>query len=138
MEVLTLESKTLLLKIKQIDSTLLVECFSRASTFKSPMALIIYNWLLGDRQTDMLLFLERLKLMNTGADKFAQTQPIAETNDADRIDREAGLEMNDVDKLGKEAGLEMSDREELGLKGKLDERDDSRLDLNNDSQTLAD
>lgn len=76
--------------------------------------------------------------MNTGEEKFAQTQPMGEINDADRVDREAGLEMNDVDKLGEQAGLEMSDREELGLKSKLEERDDSRLELDNADRTLAD
>lgn len=69
--------------------------------------------------------------MNSGEEKFAQTQPLAEKNDANNISREAGLEMNDVDKLGEEAGLEMADGEELGLKAKLEERDDSRLDLDN-------
>lgn len=82
--------------------------------------------------------IEREKIMNTGAEKFAQTQPIAEKNDADRVNREAGLEMNDVDKLGKVAGLEMGDRQELGLKSRLEERDDNRLDLDNASQTMAD
>ena len=72
--------------------------------------------------------------MNTGAEKFAQTQPMAEMNDADRLDREAGLEMNDVDRLGKAAGLDISPGEELGLKEKLEERDDSRLDLNPETQ----
>lgn len=61
--------------------------------------------------------------MNTGEEKFAQTEPFAE--------------VNDVDKLGKQAGLEMPDNEELGLKSKLEERDDSRLDLENSDQTLA-
>ena len=37
--------------------------------------------------------------MNTGEEKFAQTQPITEVNDANKIDRETGLEMNDVDKV---------------------------------------
>ena len=64
--------------------------------------------------------------MNTGEEKFAQTQPITEGND-----RESGLDMNDVDQLGKQAGLAMEDSEELGLKAKLEERDDSRLDLDN-------
>ena len=44
--------------------------------------------------------------MNTGEEKFAQTQPLGETNDADKLNREAGLEMNDVDKLGEQTGLE--------------------------------
>ena len=61
--------------------------------------------------------------MNTGQEKFAQTEPFTE--------------VNDVDKLGKQAGLEMSDGEELGLKNKLEERDDNRLDLNSAEQTLA-
>ena len=76
--------------------------------------------------------------MNTGEEKFAQTQPLGETNDADRLNREAGLEMNDVDKLGEAAGLEMKEGEELGLKSKLEERDDSRLDLDRDNRTLTD
>ena len=76
--------------------------------------------------------------MNTGAEKFAQAQPIAETNDADRVNREVGLEMNDVDKLGEVAGLEMDANEELGLKSKLEERDDNRLDINDTTQTMAD
>lgn len=67
--------------------------------------------------------------MNTGEEKFAQTQPIAEQNDADRINRTETLSANDVDKLGQQAGIEMSDGEELGLKDKIDARDDSRLDL---------
>ncbi len=71
--------------------------------------------------------------MNTGEEKFAQTQPLTEAKDATTLDREVGLEMNDVDRLGKNAGLEMSDREELGLKSKLESRDDSRLDLDNGS-----
>ena len=53
--------------------------------------------------------------MNTGEEKFAQTQPITEGND-----RESGLDMNDVDQLGKQAGLAMEDSEELGLKAKLE------------------
>lgn len=61
--------------------------------------------------------------MNTGEDKFAQTEPFAE--------------VNDVEKLGKQAGLEISDNEELGLKSKLQERDNSRLDLDSAEQTLA-
>ena len=69
------------------------------------------------------------KKMNTGEEKFAQTQPLGEMNDANNIDLTAGLEMNDVDKLGREAGLELEDGEELGLKAKLEERDDSRLDI---------
>ena len=76
--------------------------------------------------------------MNTGEEKFAQTQPIAETNGADKISREAGLSMNDVDKLGEAAGIEMSDREQLGLKDKLEERDNSRLDIENADRTIAD
>ncbi|MEM8721318.1 MAG: hypothetical protein AAGE84_18810 [Cyanobacteria bacterium P01_G01_bin.39] len=75
--------------------------------------------------------------MNTGEDKFAQTQPLAEKNDADQVNREVGLEINDVDQLGKEAGLELADNEELGLKSKLEARDDNRLDLDNANQTLA-
>lgn len=51
--------------------------------------------------------------MNTGEEKFAQTEPFAE--------------LNDVDKLGKKAGLEMSDNEKLGLKAKLENRDENRL-----------
>ncbi|GAB4537150.1 MAG: hypothetical protein Tsb0014_25640 [Pleurocapsa sp.] len=62
--------------------------------------------------------------MNTGQEKFAQTEPFDE--------------VNDVDKLSKKAGLEMSDDEELALKTKLEERDDSRLDLDSAEQTLAD
>ena len=62
--------------------------------------------------------------MNTGEEKFAQTEPFDE--------------VNDVDKLGKQAGLEMSDRENLGLKAKLENRDDSRLDLDDTKETLAD
>ncbi len=69
--------------------------------------------------------------MNTGEEKFAQTDPITEINKADD-------EMNDVDKLGEQAGLEMDDRETLGLKKKLEERDDSRLDIDNANQNLAD
>ena len=76
--------------------------------------------------------------MNTGEEKFAQTQPLGEKNDADKINREAGLEMNDVDELGKQAGLSMSEGETLGLKDKLEERDDSRLDLDNADRILAD
>ena len=76
--------------------------------------------------------------MNTGEEKFAQTQPLGETSDADRINREAGLERNDVDKLGERAGVSMDAGEELGLKSKLEARDDSRLDLDNAEQTLAD
>ena len=75
--------------------------------------------------------------MNTGEEKFAQTQPIAEQNDADLINRTDTLSMNDVDKLGQQAGIEMSDNEELGLKVKLEARDDSRLNLNNIEQTIA-
>ena len=67
--------------------------------------------------------------MNTGEEKFAQTQPIAEQNDADNISRTTNLEMNDVDKLGEQAGVSMGGSEELGLKAKLEERDDSRLDI---------
>ena len=62
--------------------------------------------------------------MNTGEEKFAQTEPFDE--------------VNDVDKLGKQAGLEISDRENLGLKAKLKNRDDSRLDLDDTKETLAD
>lgn len=62
--------------------------------------------------------------MNTGEEKFAQTEPFDE--------------VNDVDKLGKQAGLEMPDRENLGLKAKLKNRDDSRLDLDDTKETLAD
>lgn len=72
--------------------------------------------------------------MNTGAEKFAQTQPLTESKDAQLTDKEVGLGMNDVDKLGKQAGLEMSPEEELGLKAKLEERDDSRLDLDPNRQ----
>ena len=75
--------------------------------------------------------------MNTGAEKFAQTQPLAEQNDADQIKRESGLSMNDVDELGAQAGLSIDDGEELGLKSKLEERNDSRLDLDNAHQTVA-
>ncbi len=71
--------------------------------------------------------------MNTGAEKFAQTDPITEVSEVDEIN-----EVNDVDKLGKQAGLEMDDRETLGLKKKLEERDDSRLDIDNANQNLAD
>ncbi|ELS04241.1 hypothetical protein Xen7305DRAFT_00039690 [Xenococcus sp. PCC 7305] len=62
--------------------------------------------------------------MNTGEEKFANTEPFAETND--------------VDKLGNQAGLEIADDEELGLKAKLEARDDRRLNLDNAEQTLAD
>ncbi len=75
--------------------------------------------------------------MNTGEEKFAQTQPIAEQNDADRINQTSSLSINDVDKLGEEAGIEMPANEELGLKAKLEVRDNSRLDLDNAEQTLA-
>jgi hypothetical protein len=54
--------------------------------------------------------------METGKEKFANTEPFAESHN--------------VDKLGKDAGLDMSEEEQLGLKDKLDERDDDRLDLN--------
>lgn len=70
--------------------------------------------------------------MNTGEEKFAQTQPIAEMNDADKTDRSTGLGMNDVDALGKQAGLDMDSTDELGLKAKLEARDESRLDLDRD------
>lgn len=59
--------------------------------------------------------------MNTGKEKFAQTEPFNE--------------VNDVDKLGKQAGVEMSDDEKLGLKAKLEKRDDNRLDLDSIEQT---
>ena len=62
--------------------------------------------------------------MNTGEEKFARTEPFAE--------------VNDVDRLAKEAGLETPDNEELALRQKLEARDNSRLDLDNASQTLAD
>ncbi len=68
--------------------------------------------------------------MNTGEEKFAQTQPLTEANDANLDSEKVDSDMNNVDQLGKEAGLEMGDREELGLKAKLEERDDHRL--NND------
>lgn len=55
-------------------------------------------------------------MTESGQDKFANTEPFAESHD--------------VDKLGKEAGINMSEEEELGLKDKLKARDDSRLDLN--------
>ncbi len=71
--------------------------------------------------------------MNTGEEKFAQTDSITEVSEVNEIN-----EMNDVDKLGKQAGLEMDDREILGLKEKLEERDDSRLDIDNANQNLAD
>lgn len=74
--------------------------------------------------------------MNTGEEKFAQTEPLAETSGINKELADDG--MNNVDKLGKHAGLEMADDEELGLKAKLEERDDSRLDLENADQTLAD
>ena len=61
--------------------------------------------------------------MNSGAEKFAKTEPFAE--------------VNDVDKLGKNAGLEMADDEKLGLKAKLKARDDKRLNLDNAPETLA-
>ncbi|WP_036485896.1 DUF6335 family protein [Myxosarcina sp. GI1] len=54
--------------------------------------------------------------MESGQEKFANTEPFAEGHDAD--------------KLGKKAGIKMSEAEELGLKDKLEERDDSRLELN--------
>ena len=50
--------------------------------------------------------------METGQEKFAQTEPFASTND--------------VESLGKKAGIEMEDDEELGLKEKLEQRDDNR------------
>lgn len=50
--------------------------------------------------------------METGQEKFAQTQPFANTND--------------VESMAKNAGLEMADDEELRLKEKLEERDDNR------------
>lgn len=68
--------------------------------------------------------------MNTGEEKFAQTQPLTELNDSDRLNRDE-LSLNDVDQLGKKAGIEMKDQEELGLKAKLEARDDARLDLDN-------
>ncbi len=61
--------------------------------------------------------------MNSGAEKFAKTEPFAE--------------VNDVDKLGKNAGLEMADDEELKLKAKLKARDDNRLDLDSQKETVA-
>ncbi|MGF1541769.1 MAG: DUF6335 family protein [Pleurocapsa sp.] len=67
--------------------------------------------------------------MNTGEEKFAQTEPLNEDRD--------NSYSNDVDNLGKEAGLEMPDHTELGLKDKLEQRDDSRLDLDSAPQTLA-
>lgn len=75
--------------------------------------------------------------MNTGEEKFAQTQPITEANNAAGFNGEAGLSINDVDQLGEQVGLGMNaqvlndqeGREELGLKAKLEERDNSRLDL---------
>ena len=74
--------------------------------------------------------------MNTGEEKFAQTEPLAETSG---INKELVDEnLNNVDRLGKHAGIEMSDDEELGLKAKLEERDDSRLDLDSPEKTLTD
>ena len=61
--------------------------------------------------------------MNTGQEKFAQTEPFKE--------------VNDVDKLGKQAGIEIADNDSLGLKAKLEARDDRRLDLDNAEQTLS-
>ena len=73
--------------------------------------------------------------MNTGEEKFAQTEPLAETSE---INKElADEDLNNVDRLGKQAGIEMSDDEELGLKAKLEERDDSRLDLDSPEKTLT-
>ena len=71
--------------------------------------------------------------MNTGEEKFAQTEPFEEVNDVDKLGEKAGLEMDDHTPRGGKAK-----REELGLKSKLEERDDSRLDLDNANQTLAD
>jgi len=72
--------------------------------------------------------------MNTGEEKFAQTQPITEPRNAGSPDKNVGMSANDVDELGRQAGLEMSAEEELGLKAKLEERDDSRLDLDSTAQ----
>lgn len=61
--------------------------------------------------------------MNTGQEKFAQTEPFDE--------------INDVDKLGKHAGLETPDSEELGLKEKLEQRDEERLDIDSPNNPKA-
>lgn len=61
--------------------------------------------------------------METGQEKFANTEPYTPEND--NVEQ-----LNNVDKLARDAGLNMSEEEELGLKDKLEERDDSRLDLN--------
>lgn len=74
--------------------------------------------------------------MNTGEEKFAQTEPLAETSDINKELVDDNL--NNVDKLGKHAGIEMADDEELGLKAKLEARDDSRLDLDSPEKTLTD
>ena len=57
----------------------------------------------------------------------------AEHNASPHLHRTLGQ----IRELGKQAGVEMSDSEELDLKAKLEDRDDSRLDLNNAEQTLA-
>lgn len=74
--------------------------------------------------------------MNTGEEKFAQTEPLAEMSKANR--QKVDEDINNVDRLGKHAGIEMADNEELGLKAKLEERDDSRLDIENANKTMAD
>jgi hypothetical protein len=65
--------------------------------------------------------------MNTGKEKFAQTQPFSDDDDTNSINQEVDEGMNDVDRLGKQSGLEMDDREELGLEAKLEKRDNNRL-----------
>ena len=39
--------------------------------------------------------------MTTGEEKFAQTQPLTEPNDADALSKETGLTTNDVESLGR-------------------------------------
>lgn len=73
--------------------------------------------------------------MNTGEEKFAQTEPLAEMSGINK--KMADEDLNNVDRLGKQAGVEMSDDEELGLKAKLEERDDSRLDLDSPEKNLT-
>ena len=74
--------------------------------------------------------------MNTGEEKFAQTEPLAEMSGINK--QMADEDINNVDRLGKHAGIEMADNEELGLKAKLEERDDNRLDIENANKTMAD
>jgi hypothetical protein len=60
--------------------------------------------------------------MNTEEEKYAKTEPFADTND--------------VDSLGKQAGLEMTDKEELALQDKLEKRDEDRLDGSSEEETI--